>query len=143
MCAVYCVYGDLCFFFFSSRRRHTRCALVTGVQTCALPIYQAVDEEVVLQRQAGKVDRQIHRRAFRPLSQERDGAPAASEVEVLDEADVLGEDDGLVRRFAVGEEGQSLAVRDLARFEVHDRLKRKVEEVARDYRLEGGESVMH
>src|SRR3546814_20026197 len=29
----------LLFFFFSSRRRHTRCALVTGVQTCALPIY--------------------------------------------------------------------------------------------------------
>src|SRR3546814_10100292 len=28
-----------CFsYFFSSRRRHTRCALVTGVQTCALPI---------------------------------------------------------------------------------------------------------
>src|SRR3546814_10543275 len=26
-------------FCFSSRRRHTRCALVTGVQTCALPIY--------------------------------------------------------------------------------------------------------
>src|SRR3546814_4843479 len=25
-------------FFFSSIRRHTRCALVTGVQTCALPI---------------------------------------------------------------------------------------------------------
>src|SRR3546814_14591889 len=24
--------------FFASRRRHTRCALVTGVQTCALPI---------------------------------------------------------------------------------------------------------
>src|SRR3546814_8535863 len=28
-------------FFFSSIRRHTRCALVTGVQTCALPIYGA------------------------------------------------------------------------------------------------------
>src|SRR3546814_12844521 len=27
-----------CIFFCSSRRRHTRCALVTGVQTCALPI---------------------------------------------------------------------------------------------------------
>src|SRR3546814_8784467 len=27
-------------FFFSSRRLHTRCALVTGVQTCALPIYR-------------------------------------------------------------------------------------------------------
>src|SRR3546814_7094044 len=37
----FCVYlcVDWCiFFFFSSRRRHTRCALVTGVQTCALPI---------------------------------------------------------------------------------------------------------
>src|SRR3546814_5449977 len=29
------------YFFFSSRRRHTRCALVTGVQTCALPISKA------------------------------------------------------------------------------------------------------
>src|SRR3546814_6089468 len=31
----------LCFFifFFSSIRRHTRCALVTGVQTCSLPIF--------------------------------------------------------------------------------------------------------
>src|SRR3546814_396646 len=33
-------------FFFSSRRRHTRCALVTGVQTCALPIYVRVDRFV-------------------------------------------------------------------------------------------------
>src|SRR3546814_16357273 len=38
--------------------------------------------------------------------------------------------------------GQSLEVRDLARFEVHDRLKRKVEAVARDYRLEGGDAVL-
>src|SRR3546814_5662785 len=30
------------FFFCSSRRRHTRCALVTGVQTCALPIYSGL-----------------------------------------------------------------------------------------------------
>src|SRR3546814_7352373 len=45
----YCNYGVLVgvynrisfvfLFVFSSRRRHTRCALVTGVQTCALPIY--------------------------------------------------------------------------------------------------------
>src|SRR3546814_1374968 len=36
-----CVLSSLCVlfvFFCSSRRRHTRCALVTGVQTCALPI---------------------------------------------------------------------------------------------------------
>src|SRR3546814_4184922 len=32
------MYYDFVVFFFSSRRRHTRCALVTGVQTCALPI---------------------------------------------------------------------------------------------------------
>src|SRR3546814_2526652 len=42
-CAWYYVYEFLCvdsgFYFFSSRRRHTRCALVTGVQTCALPIF--------------------------------------------------------------------------------------------------------
>src|SRR3546814_19016120 len=31
-------------FFFSSRRRHTRCALVTGVQTCALPIFLGEQE---------------------------------------------------------------------------------------------------
>src|SRR3546814_2931343 len=31
--------GSCLWFFFSSRRRHTRCALVTGVQTCALPIF--------------------------------------------------------------------------------------------------------
>ena len=34
---LWCVY---CFFFFSSRRRHTRFWHVTGVQTCALPICQ-------------------------------------------------------------------------------------------------------
>src|SRR3546814_8640513 len=33
-------------FFFSSRRRHTRCALVTGVQTCALPIWTASRADV-------------------------------------------------------------------------------------------------
>src|SRR3546814_9789370 len=35
------------FFFFSSRRRHTRCALVTGVQTCALPISMARMDDLV------------------------------------------------------------------------------------------------
>src|SRR3546814_8091713 len=41
-------------FFFSSRRRHTSCALVTGVQTCALPISDGLDESFnVEQRQHG------------------------------------------------------------------------------------------
>src|SRR3546814_2963566 len=37
----------LCYdFFFASRRRHTRCALVTGVQTCALPISVEANERL-------------------------------------------------------------------------------------------------
>src|SRR3546814_5857063 len=48
-------------FFFSSRRRHTRCALVTGVQTCALPISVAaktiIDDELrQLVRTAGRAN---------------------------------------------------------------------------------------
>src|SRR3546814_3224668 len=35
---LYIVTCCILFVFFSSRRRHTSCALVTGVQTCALPI---------------------------------------------------------------------------------------------------------
>src|SRR3546814_4628579 len=38
LCLYFCLMD---FFFFSSRRRHTRCALVTGVQTCALPIFDS------------------------------------------------------------------------------------------------------
>src|SRR3546814_2322787 len=37
------------FFFFSSRRRHTRCALVTGVQTCALPIFQSQQYRILVE----------------------------------------------------------------------------------------------
>src|SRR3546814_1541183 len=37
-----CSFFLITFFFFPSRRRHTRCALVTGVQTCALPICDPV-----------------------------------------------------------------------------------------------------
>src|SRR3546814_1221619 len=42
----YCVF----IFFFSSRRRHTRCALVTGVQTCALPISDRLERTAAWQR---------------------------------------------------------------------------------------------
>src|SRR3546814_3910921 len=49
------------FFCFSSRRRHTRCALVTGVQTCALPIW--------LDREPGD-----HRKRAVPAGARRRGA---------------------------------------------------------------------
>src|SRR3546814_1528586 len=43
--------------FFSSRRRHTRCALVTGVQTCALPICPfEISESLNRSRIAGLLD---------------------------------------------------------------------------------------
>src|SRR3546814_2300635 len=70
---------DLC--FVSSRRRHTRCALVTGVQTCALPIFLDYHlrrhvPDVVLDfvgaLRAGMPDdrrqREIHAKAYRGRS---------------------------------------------------------------------------
>src|SRR3546814_9327642 len=52
-----CSYSFICYhFFFSSRRRHTRCALVTGVQTCALPIYAAL-QPPALQPNGSRHDR--------------------------------------------------------------------------------------
>src|SRR3546814_3813381 len=50
-------------FFFSSRRRHTRCALVTGVQTCALPISVAfleIAEPRCQRRQREGIGAEIH-----------------------------------------------------------------------------------
>src|SRR3546814_6135882 len=47
----------ICCFCFSSRRRHTRCALVTGVQTCALPISstaQSANKILLLARTTAK-----------------------------------------------------------------------------------------
>src|SRR3546814_9123000 len=51
------------YFFFSSRRRHTRCALVTGVQTCALPISACAGGETILARLRAR-----HRMDVRPQS---------------------------------------------------------------------------
>src|SRR3546814_8973014 len=47
-------------FFFSSRSRHTICALVTGVQTCALPIYEdqlRAGAVVAAERESDALDR--------------------------------------------------------------------------------------
>src|SRR3546814_10294609 len=50
------------FVFFSSRRRHTRCALVTGVQTCALPIYgMAAPADALLGGEEGQGFKQLMR----------------------------------------------------------------------------------
>src|SRR3546814_13641440 len=41
-------------FFFSSRRRHTRCELVTGVKTCARPIWIGRDDAAHSQARSGR-----------------------------------------------------------------------------------------
>src|SRR3546814_1421699 len=53
-----CIFGYLSYmFFFSSRRRHTRCALVTGVQTCALPISGQNDlDKQIIEIEVAKID---------------------------------------------------------------------------------------
>src|SRR3546814_1126545 len=48
-------------FFVSSRRRHTRCALVTGVQTCALPISPIV---IVTSNRTREIHDALKRRCF-------------------------------------------------------------------------------
>src|SRR3546814_1512552 len=59
--------------FFSSRRRHTSCALVTGVQTCALPISASVIDEITCSTIHGFCQRLI-----KPYPVEADIDPGAS-----------------------------------------------------------------
>src|SRR3546814_9198843 len=78
------------FFFFSSRRRHTRCALVTGVQTCALPILQCVEvvvealerqrtaQEITVRVGEREIARLVARRIPRPLALHRGGGAPRS-----------------------------------------------------------------
>src|SRR3546814_5554173 len=95
-----------CCFFCSSRRRHTRCALVTGVQTCALPICQRAEQrgkrspetigeargseqEIVRTRrdrhhqredQQRNVDRKVHHGSPPPCCSAAERLPAVSAV---------------------------------------------------------------
>src|SRR3546814_10124962 len=72
------------FFFFSSRRRHTRCALVTGVQTCALPIFRAGIDGLVVKRDVEPGDLAAPSRVLMLL-----GDPAEMRVTaIVDERDV-------------------------------------------------------
>src|SRR3546814_6351616 len=51
-------------FFFSSRRRHTRCALVTGVQTCALPISGILAAFAEANSKGGIAGRQLELKSY-------------------------------------------------------------------------------
>src|SRR3546814_4234608 len=73
-------------FFFSSRRRHTRCALVTGVQTCALPIFaehhgHGNDEPMTRAQLQQKLDEK-----FAEVDTNKDGAITKAESDAHREA---------------------------------------------------------
>ncbi len=58
-------------FFFSSRRRHTRLVQVTGVQTCAVPIYQPEELTAVLMKaKTGEILAMGQRPTFNPETME-------------------------------------------------------------------------
>src|SRR3546814_8526462 len=81
-------------FFFSSRRRHTRCALVTGVQTCALPISPitvtriplAPERMEVVHRPVAGADREVVGMGKRALQVSVGVAHCGFEVAALGEA---------------------------------------------------------
>src|SRR3546814_2617361 len=77
-------------FFFSSRRRHTRCALVTGVQTCALPILDLLPR-----------DMQLHHFRRRP-TKEADGTLSAPDNPLACRicADLISKEGGSIARLA-------------------------------------------
>src|SRR3546814_2237539 len=79
------------FFFFSSRRRHTRCALVTGVQTCALPIsnaeVDAIRQQIAHAESGGSRLDQTAARALLILNKANlDARPVCEMVRVRDPA---------------------------------------------------------
>src|SRR3546814_6589056 len=76
MCCVY--------FFFSSRRRHTRCALVTGVQTCALPICLETRAMFAEQMTAGQIYRNELAHDLRELGYEIEFDPRRGLFEIRD-----------------------------------------------------------
>src|SRR3546814_5619309 len=55
------------FVFFSSRRRHTRCALVTGVQTCALPIFDVTPDDFLVLQNAGPLASGMPEAGYLPI----------------------------------------------------------------------------
>src|SRR3546814_6711959 len=94
------------FFFFSSRRRHTRCALVTGVQTCALPISDPGPGEVRVRLRANAIN-------YRDLSVIGDPAGRNIALPRIPNSDGAGEvlavGAGVDRKSVVS--GKSLSVR--------------------------------
>src|SRR3546814_9192103 len=68
---MWAVWYLVCIFVLSSRRRHTRCALVTGVQTCALPITLASKHDRQHGDQRRTVGEKLRNRQLAAIAQHR------------------------------------------------------------------------
>src|SRR5881628_3983910 len=80
----------LFFFFFSSRRRHTRCQSVTGVQTCALPIFPAfninnMEQGLAIMDAAAAVDAPVIIQASRGARSYANDVMLAKMIDALEE----------------------------------------------------------
>src|SRR3546814_8205944 len=79
-------------FCYSSRRRHTRCALVTGVQTCALPILVVEHRDLLMMAAPDgmcAVEPEADRARYLPAQQHRDDA---RHDELLQSAEIPAQD---------------------------------------------------
>src|SRR3546814_21143723 len=77
--------------FFSSRRRHTTCALVTGVQTCALPIWSVSGRAAPL-RPAGSDRQEAAQYEYRCIASNWSGGPDRRKVPVRSEVRRVGKE---------------------------------------------------
>src|SRR3546814_17307795 len=94
--------GSVQLCFFSSRRRHTRCALVTGVQTCALPIAAVVAAAQKLIAGAGLGALLATRSEQGMTLVTSAGAARHLKAEAREVYDVSGAGDTVVAAFAAG-----------------------------------------
>src|SRR6056297_3636024 len=86
------------FFFFSSRRRHTRFSAVTGVQTCALPIYPPTGLILSCAKRVGRIDANTQPTSRRTPLPERLGTKTLPELTprpVVAACDSLGRRSGV------------------------------------------------
>src|SRR3546814_1409723 len=84
-------------FFFSSRSRHTICALVTVVQTCALPIYRLEDVRFTFLRRAPGPRRHCVRQRRLPQAPAHPLIFRASAATRRDRTGTLRSRDGMLR----------------------------------------------
>src|SRR3546814_15151880 len=125
--------------FFSSRRRHTRCALVTGVQTCALPIFDlgrfdAQSAKRVIFQKVREADRERQYEEFKDRASEIITGVVKS-VEFGHIVVNLGRAEGVIRRdqqipralMRVGDRVRALILSDRKRLVQGKRVSVRVE----------------